>query len=71
VVAVLCRVSKTLAGVAEKAETGEEVVDTLTESQRECPGGREEEEVVDVRSLLLANACAGGSACSACCREGA
>jgi hypothetical protein len=35
--------------VAEKAETGEEAVDALTESQRECPGDCEEEEVVDVR----------------------
>jgi hypothetical protein len=41
--------------VAEKAETGEEAVDTLPESQRECPGGREEEEVVDVRSELCSS----------------
>jgi hypothetical protein len=35
--------------VAEKAETGEEAVDALTESQSECPGGCDEEEVVEVR----------------------
>jgi hypothetical protein len=35
--------------VAEKPETSEEAVDMLTESQREFPGGREEEEVVYVR----------------------
>jgi hypothetical protein len=35
--------------VAEKAETGEEAVDALMDSQSERPGGREYEEVVDVR----------------------
>jgi hypothetical protein len=35
--------------VAKHAETGKEEVDSLTESHRELPGGREEEEVVDVR----------------------
>jgi hypothetical protein len=34
--------------VAEKAETSEEAVDALTESQREFRGGCEEEEVVDI-----------------------
>jgi hypothetical protein len=34
---------------AEQSEIGKEEVDLLTESHREFPGGREEEEVVDVR----------------------
>jgi hypothetical protein len=38
-----------LGGMAEKAEIGEEAVGTPRESHRECPGGREEEDVVDVR----------------------
>jgi hypothetical protein len=45
----MCRFPETLAGVAEKAETGEEADDTVTESQHELPGGREEEEIVDIR----------------------
>jgi hypothetical protein len=49
VVAVLCRLPETLGGVAEKAETFEEAVDALTESQSECSRGCELEEVVDVR----------------------
>jgi hypothetical protein len=48
-VAVLCRFPETLVGVAEKTETGEDAVDALTESESECMGGREHEEVVDVR----------------------
>jgi hypothetical protein len=35
--------------VAEKAETGEEAVDALTERQSERTSGGEEEEVVHVR----------------------
>jgi hypothetical protein len=35
--------------VAEKADTGEEAVDALTERYSKSPGGCEEEEVVDVR----------------------
>jgi hypothetical protein len=35
--------------VTELSETGEEAVDSLTEGQRELPGRREEEEVVDAR----------------------
>jgi hypothetical protein len=45
----LCRFLETLRGVAEKAETGEEAVDALTDSQSDRRGGREYEEVVDVR----------------------
>jgi hypothetical protein len=45
----MCRFPKALGGVEELAEIGEEAVDTLTESQRELSGGREEEEVVDVK----------------------
>jgi hypothetical protein len=36
-------------GVAEHSETGEEAIDSLTEGHREFLGGREKEEVVDVR----------------------
>jgi hypothetical protein len=49
VVAVLCRFPETLGGVAEQVETCKDEVDSLTESQPEFSGGREEEEVVDVR----------------------
>jgi hypothetical protein len=35
--------------VAEQSETGKEAVDSLTEGHRELPGGREKEEVVDIR----------------------
>jgi hypothetical protein len=49
VVAVLLRLPKTFGGVAEKAETGEEAVDALTERQSEGPSGGVEEEVVHVR----------------------
>jgi hypothetical protein len=49
VVAVLRRLPKTLEGVAEKAEVGEEVVDALSERQSERTRGGEEEEVVHVR----------------------
>ena len=69
VVAVLRRLPKALGGVAEKAETGEEAVDALTERQSERTSGGEEEEVVHVRFLLRATACVVGSACSVCrCR---
>jgi hypothetical protein len=44
----LWRFLKTVGWVAEKAENGEEAVDAVTERQRECPDGCEEEEVVDV-----------------------
>jgi hypothetical protein len=49
VVAVLRRLPKTLGGVAEEAETGEEAVDALTECQSERLSGGEAEEVVHVR----------------------
>jgi hypothetical protein len=45
----LRRLSKTLGGVAEKAETCEEAVDALPERQSERTSGGEEEEVVHVR----------------------
>ena len=49
VVAILRRLPKTLGGVAEKAEIGEEAVDALTERRSERTSGGEEEEVVHVR----------------------
>jgi hypothetical protein len=49
VVTCLGWLPKPLGGVAEQSETGEEAVDSLTAGQREFPGGREEEEVVDIR----------------------
>jgi hypothetical protein len=35
--------------VAEQSEIGNEAVDSMAEGQREFPGGRKEEEVVDGR----------------------
>jgi hypothetical protein len=49
VVAGLGRFLETLGVVAEQSEVGKEEVESLTESQREFPGGCEEEEVVDLR----------------------
>jgi hypothetical protein len=49
VVAVLRRLPKTLGGVAEKVENGEEAVDALTERHSERTSGGEEEEVVHGR----------------------